>query len=228
MAAGAMGKVTLLLLTYNRLDYAKETLRSALDNIKTTHPLIVHIADDGSPEGYTDELRELAGGYSYIEGVTVTDSERGGYGKNYNLAMQIIHQHSRYCIPLEDDWRLSKPLELDPLLDCLDTSPEIGCIRLGYLSYTQELRGKILDVLGSKYLVFDPTSEEPHIAAGHPRVEAIAWQKEVGPWPVGLLPGLTELAWCAIPAARKRVAWPMDLVHSRGDLFLHIGAERAY
>lgn len=222
-----MDKVTLLLLTYNRLDYAKETLRSALDNMHTSHPLVVHIADDGSPEGYTDELRKLAGGYVHVEGVTVTNAERGGYGHNYNLASKIIHQHSRYCICLEDDWRLVKSLDLDSLLDCLDTSLEIGCIRLGYIGFTQELRGKIIDVLGSKYLVFDPDSPEPHLFAGHPRVEAIAWQKEVGPWPTELAPGATEFAVCHKPAARKRVAWPM-FNDPDNSLFVHIGAERAY
>lgn len=222
-----MGKVTLLLLTYNRLDYAKETLRSVLDNIKTTHPLVVHIADDGSPEGYTDELRELAGGYAHVDGITVTNAERGGYGHNYNLAMQIIHQHSLYCVVAEDDWRLCKPLDLDPLLNCLDVSSEIGCIRLGYIGFTQELRGKIVDILGSKYLVFDPNSFEPHVFAGHPRVEAVVWQKEVGEWPTGLAPGTTEFAVCHKLAARKRVAWPM-FNDPDNSIFQHIGAERSY
>lgn len=222
-----MEPVTVCLLTYNRLDYAIETLRSTLDNLQTAHPLHVHIASDGDTQEYIDELRHLAGGYAHVKGVGYSSSMRRGYGANYNLAMQLVHSFSRYVVCLEDDWRLQRVLELDPILACLDTSPEIGCIRMGYIGFTQELRGKIVDSVGHKYFVFDPNSPEPHVFAGHPRVEAVAWQKEVGAWPEGLAPGATEFAVCHIPNARKRVAWPLDNLPC-SPWYTHIGARRSY
>lgn len=223
-----VAQVTLCLLTYNRFDYAKTTICSALDNIKTSHPLAVHIADDGSGKEYQEELRKVVGGYDGLTGICITDSQRGGYGKNVNLATQVMHSHSRYIVMIEDDWKLAEKLDLDPLLDTLDTAPTIGCIRMGYIGFTQELRGRLERWYGQTYLVFDPTSPEPHVFAGHPRVEAVAWQREVGLWDEGLLPGLTEFKIAHREAARQRVAWPLDLVRPNGSLWHHIGTERAY
>lgn len=224
-----MDTLTILLLTYGRLAYAEQTLRHTLDKLRTTAPLNVHIASDGDPSEYIDSLRHLAGGYAHVKGVYHTNSEQHGYGANYNLATQLIHNNgTRWVMPIEDDWELTREFDIDPLLRALDTSEDIGCIRLGYMSYTQELRGTIKDVNGHKYLVFDPTSPEPHLLAGHPRIESVAWEREVGPWPIGLKPGATEFAVCHIPAARQRVAWPCDFVHPRGDLYAHFGTLRSY
>lgn len=224
-----MDKLAVVLLTYGRLAYAERTLRTTLDHLYTNHPLIVHIASDGDDTEYLNKLRHIAGGYKEVEGVVVTNSERGGYGKNVNLAMQVYHQHARYALMLEDDWELTRDLHIDPLLEVLDTAPSIGCVRLGYAGFTQTLRCTIERWVGQHFLVFDPRSEEPHVFAGHPRVEAIAWEREVGEWPVGLQPGMTEFVVATkLEGARRRIAWPIDLVPLSGGLFAHIGTIRSY
>lgn len=222
-------KLAVVLLTYGRYEYAARTLRSTLDRLYTKFPICVHIASDGDDEEYVGKLRKIAGGYKEVEGVVVTNSERGGYGRNVNLAMQVYHQHARWALMLEDDWELTRDLHIDGLLEVLDTAPTIGCVRLGYAGFTQPLRGTIERWLGQHFLVFDPASEEPHVFAGHPRVEAVAWQKEVGTWPEGLPPGMTEFYVATkLENARKRVAWPLDLVRMSGDLYAHIGTTRSY
>lgn len=224
-----MDKLAVVLLTYNRLEYAKRTLRSALDHLHTSHPIVVHLASDGDDDNYIDELRRIAGGYVEVEGVCVTNSEREGYGANVNLAMQVYHQHSRWALVLEDDWELTRDLHIDPLLSVLDNAPSIGCIRLGYCGFTQDLYSKIEIWNGQYFLVFDKDSPEPHVFAGHPRVVAVAWEKEVGPWPVGLQPGMTEFVVSTkYENARKRVAWPIEIVPLAGGLFGHIGTVRSY
>lgn len=224
-----MDKLAVVLLTYGRLEYAEKTLIRTLDRLYTDKPIIVHIASDGDSEEYINKLRHIAGGYKEVEGVVATNSQRGGYGKNYNLATQVYHQHARWALMLEDDWELTKNLYIDPLLEVLDTAPTIGCIRLGYAGFTQPLRGTIERWVGQHFLVFDPKSEEPHVFAGHPRVESVAWQREVGGWPEGLQPGMTEFVVATkIEAARRRVAWPIDLVSLGGDLYHHFGSERSY
>lgn len=224
------GDLTILLLTYGRLDYAKKTLKHTLDNLHTTVPVNVHIASDGDSINYIDELRHFAGGYANVNAVFHTNSQRGGYGKNYNLATQMIHNNgTRWVLVIEDDWELTRVFNIDPLLYVLDECKEIGCIRLGYMSYTQELKGTILDHQNRKYLVFDPDSDEPHVFAGHPRIESVAWQREVGQWPEGLMPGATEFYVATeLKASRHRVEWPLDIVRPCGDLFAHFGTLRAY
>jgi hypothetical protein len=231
-------RLTVCLLTYNRMDYAKATIDGLFKHLVVPDDWSVyfHIADDGSPdETYIDELK------AYIlaqyrrstvinqKGIMTgqSNSERGGYGKNFNLAMQSFHDVSDYVMPIEDDWVLQKDLDVAHLCKLFDDVPEVGCIRLGYLSYTQPLYGTVIASNSLKYLLLDEESPEPHLFAGHPRIETVEWEKLVGPWPENLQPGDTEF-YVATKLARKGIAWPMDLTRTGGDLFVHIGSERSY
>lgn len=244
-----MANVCVCLLTYNRLEYAKRTLRSTMKHLKGKN-LVLHIADDGSPAGYADELNlivdedlntNISGGKIVYHHVTRSNSEHKGYGANYNLALQTIHQdgYADYVLFLEDDWILSRDLDLDNLVAIMDNNPGIGCIRMGYLGFTDTLLGKVSkyrtaddpDGWGHIWLDLLPSSAEKHVFAGHPRLERRSWTKALGVWPEGLLPGETELAVCGHAASRYGVVWPLDLtgpVPTNDSLFVHIGADRSY
>ena len=219
-------KLAIVLLTYERFEYAERTLIEAMNNIRFTGEIGVHIADDGSGGDHIERLARCAADHRHLRGpVSSSDSMRGGYGKSYNLATQQVHEWADYVLPLEDDWVLERPLNLDPLCSALDTE-EVGCIRLGYIGFTQELRGRLANIAGEQYLIFDPDSEERHVFAGHPRLETVKWQRALGPWPEGLNPGETEFTVAGWPAAREGVAWPISLTGSHGP-FGHIGAIQA-
>lgn len=225
-------RLTILLLTYApdvshpRSEYARMTLRSALDGICYDGDVWVHIADDGSDPEHVERLQELAGGYAHVRGVGTSNAQRSGYGASYNLATQQVHLANGLVLPLEDDWVLSGMLDLNRYARALLLPIKtIGCIRLGYLGYTQRLRGSFVSVEGEHYVLLDPDSEERHVAAGHPRLETVEWERAVGPWPEGLDPGTTEFEWCGYPEARKGVAWPV--VTPPGGWFHHIGTVQA-
>lgn len=218
--------IAVVLLTYGRLDYAKRTLSSAMEGLSSSQGLVWHIASDGDSLRYINSLASLAAKNHDVV-VTVSNSERGGYGKNYNLAMQTAHQLADYVIPLEDDWELLRPLDLDPLIADIATLG-LGCVRLGYLGFTQEVRGSLAAGQSGTWLKLDENSPEPHVFAGHPRIETVKWSRRVGPWPEGLLPGETEFTVSKREQARRDVGWPLDVVHPRGDLFAHIGTKRSY
>lgn len=224
-------KVGIMLLTYEdgERDTAQRTLRAALDGIHYSGELSVHIADDGSRAGHVDALREIAGGYDGIGTVGHTDAARRGYGASYNLASQKMHPAVDVVLVLEDDWELTRYLDLDPLVETLwlSRNPEIYTIRLGYLGFTQELRGQAVHTHAGPMIVFDPLSAEPHVSAGHPRLEMVQQQRAIGPWTEGLAPGATEFDWCRRESARIGVAWPLDYgpaSQRRDSLFVHIGA----
>lgn len=222
-----MTRLGIVLLTYNRLSYARLTLRSTLAYLEWEGELQVHIASDGDGKDYIEELHDLAVPWPQVKQITVTNSERGGYGKNYNLAMQAVHPACEYSLLLEDDWQLLHTLDATALVkDMQDLS--IGCARLGYIGFTQELRATFAAVNGHYWLRFDPASAEPHVFAGHPRIEARDWSRVLGPWPEGLEPGATEFAVAQRPESRKGVGWPLSVVHPRGDLYAHIGTVRSY
>lgn len=221
-----MNHIVIMLLTYGRLEYAKRTLRSTLCGIDTNQQLSVHIASDGDDDEYMSELMMIANEFDVVS-ITTTNAQRAGYGASYNLATQVVHQYASHVVPLEDDWELTRDLDLDLFVGALDELGA-GCMRLGYLGYTQALRGEFASALGRHWLRLDPESPEPHVFAGHPRIETVSWERDVGPWPEAMLPGATEFAVAHIPASRHGVIWPIQEVRPYGDMFVHIGAERAW
>lgn len=220
--------VAVVLLTYNRLEYAKRTLRALARNLESfEHIFRFHIASDGDSSTYIEELRGVLEAEGHIDSITVSNSDHGGYGRNYNLAMQTVHDVATWIMPIEDDWELLRAFNPDSIIRDMEDL-DIGCARLGYMGYTQELRCSLAYGTCGHWLRFDPASAEPHVFAGHPRIESRMWSRMVGPWTEGLLPGETEFEVSHRKPARTGVAWPVDRVKLCGDLFAHIGTVRSY
>lgn len=215
--------LAIVLTTYNRLEYAQATLRSTLDNLVTREPIWLHIADDGSPFGYVDELLALARGYR-LAGVSTSNSQRKGYGANYNAAYRNITQlvDVSHVLILEDDWRLERALDMDRFCRAFG-DPRIDVIRLGYIGYTDRLTCDWVWIEPDHYLLFDPNCPEPHVFAGHPRIERFEHYSRVGEWPEGVEAGMTEFSVAHYPPAREGIAWPVSLVHPDGNMYVHIG-----
>ena len=221
----------MVLLTYapsdqpRRGEAAANTLVAALDHIRYSGPLNVHIADDGSPEPHRAMLRAIAGGYDGVGTVGVTNTERSGYGANYNRATQSVHLANEIILPLEDDWRLTRDLDLDPLVATLRAeTPSIRCIRFGYVGFTQPLLGEFVHTAAGPMVILDPASPEPHVFAGHARIETREFERAVGPWPEGIAAGPTEFEVAHRDEARRGIAWPLDYgpASQRSDaLFVH-------
>lgn len=229
---GSYPTLFFVLLTYAtdefRREYAHRTLRAFLDRVIYSGQVSVHIADDGSPAGHVEELATIAGGYPNVHGVSMTNAERGGYGKSYNLAVRAIRSGPCHLfLPCEDDWEMSRAFNFNPLVEALMAGEGIDCIRLGYLGWTQELRGRLAYVAGQHFLVFDPECPERHVFAGHPRIVHVRYEDAVGPWREDLAAGATEFELAGRPQSRRGVAWPLDagLVAGQqaGSLFPHIG-----
>lgn len=217
--------IVLLLLTYNRMHEARLTLESAAENLKAGEEIWLHIADDGSPPEYREELTDL-GRSLYGDSVSITNSERAGYGGNYNTATQVIHHMTDLVLPLEDDWQLQRELDLSSIARVLRDG-HFNCVRLGYIGYTGELRAALRWFENLHWLEFDSTSPEKHVFTGGPRLETVAFERTVGPWPEHMEQGQTELEVCGREEARQGIAWPIDLIPARGDAFVHIGAYKA-
>lgn len=234
-----MPRVTVLLLTYEdgARGTAERTLRAVQQGIAYEGSLHLHIADDGSQDGHVARLREIAGATTVWETIGATNAARGGYGRSYNLATQAIHSvdHAGIVMPLEDDWELLRPLDITPLVLTLTRDygrggadqSEIDCIRLGYLGFTQPLHGNVVHTADGPMLLIDSDSPEPHVFAGHPRLETVAFERRVGPWPEGLAAGATEFDVAHRAAARRGIAWPLNrgsASQGGGAIFAHIGA----
>ncbi len=214
--------IGIMLLTYDRIDYAKETIKGVMEHASYSGEIVWHIADDGSPDGYREALLEML-----PEGTSVTNAEGSGYGGSFNLASQVLHSKAGIILPLEDDWQLLRPFSFDSFVEVLQGENEITCIRMGYIGYTQPLEGTFTYLGDQHYLLLDPKSKEPHVWAGHPRLETVLRQREVGEWPDHVDAGTTEFRVASRSVSRKGVAWPIDTIKPRGDLFAHIGSIQA-
>lgn len=227
--------VVVMLLTYSpaiehpRARYAYRTLTRALTHLKTKEELRFHLADDGSVPEHLDGLVDLVRTAGYP--VSTTNAQRGGYGKSYNLATQYCHSLGEYFLPLEDDWELTRDLDLDNLIKAVaeshGTPQQFDCIRMGYLGWTNDLKGRLISSAGQHFLMFNPDSDETHVWAGHPRLETLEFQRLLGPWPEGIDPGSTEFTVANRRNSRYGVVWPLDLVKPWGDLWSHIGTVKA-
>lgn len=217
--------LTIMFLTANRMQYAKPSLESTLQNLKHNGQLSVHIADDGSPDGYVDELVSIA--RQHVDLVTTSNSMRRGYGANYNLATQTIHQleGAKYVLPLEDDWKLGREFDTAPIIQALDLGL-FGCVRLGYIGITKPLYAEFMVSHGYHWLRLCSDSLDHHVFSGHPRIETVEWEKEQGLWPEGMNPGATEFDISY--RIREGIGWPIELVKPSGDLFWHIGTIPSY
>lgn len=240
-------RLAVVLLTAHRLEYALRTAESVARNLRHDGSVHWHIADDGDDDEYIRELAYVIREY-HPRGLTVTNAEGRGYGASYNLASQVVHPLADYVMPLEDDWELRRELDTAPIIKMLSLGGHQSrdewqwavpapadftarSVRLGYLGFQWPLRMDLFKTDEHLWAALDPASPEQHIQAGHPRIETVAYQRDVGPWPEGLSPGMTELGWCQTPAARAGVVWPLTIVSLTGsisgDLFAHIGAVKA-
>lgn len=207
-----------------RKEYAKRTLRG-LRSLRCSEDLWLHVADDGSEQGFRDEMMELARD-QFGEHTSVSNSEGRGYGASYNLATQLVHSVADLVLPLEDDWEVVREFDLSPVANVLRAGI-FSCVRMAYIGYTDDLLAKFVYYENMQWLALDPNSPEKHVFAGGPRLEMREFERKLGPWPEGLSAGHTELEVCSRVEAREGIAWPIELIRLRGDLFVHIGSKQA-
>lgn len=225
--------IAVTLLTCNRpaerANYAFATLEALDKHLIPGEDVWLHIADDGSSQTYRDTLFAMAyrlGRSKWADRVSISNSEGRGYGASFNASTQVTHLQADLVLPLEDDWVLQRPLDLRPIADVVRAGV-FGCVRMGYIGYTQDLRGKFVSHGGLQWLLLDPDSPEPHVWAGHPRLEHVSWQRRIGSWLEGVDPGTTEFEVAKRVESREPVAWPIDIILPSGGVFAHIGTEQS-
>lgn len=212
--------ITIVLQTWERTDNALATIAAARRNLHYGGELRWYVADDGSRPAHYQAVLEAVGGDLWGH-----HSVRRGYGGNCNAAWLAIDPHSALTFWLEDDWELRQPLDLYPYACLLMESAEIGMVRLGNLNL--DIRARTWAHNGLVYWKLD---REPHIEGtpvftGHPSLRHRRYRDAYGPYPEGLLPGDTELAYAwqfrvGSPDA-PGIVWPAD--YPPQGYFGHIG-----
>jgi len=112
-------KIDLILVTYNRLEFTKLTLKFLFS--RTTTPYRLIIVDNGSTDGTVEYLQQLQA----VRDVDIIFLKRN-YGLEHARAMALVHVQSRYhvyfdndlvCPLSEPDWLARQIVLMDKHLD---------------------------------------------------------------------------------------------------------------
>jgi len=214
--------IVIVLLTYQRTDYALRTIAAAA-HLNYAGPLCWYVADDGSDAAHVAAVQETL--REHGASVVGMHCARRGYGGNANAAWAACDAITPLTFWLEDDWALRAPLDLTPYARVLLARSEIGMVRLGVLNL--DVRGRTWGHDGRVYWLLDrePHHEGTPVFTGHPSLRHVRYRHAHGWYPEQLSPGETELHY----AYRFRVSshdtpgivWPADLPAT--GVFGHIG-----
>lgn len=215
-----MKPLAIVLLTYQRTEYALRTMRAAKANLRTARNVWWYVADDGSDDRhYRAVMKEL-------EGCNVIGSHnfRRGYGGNANMAIAAVDStDAEVTLWLEDDWELTQPLELDPYINALERSSDFAMIRLGYLNL--HMRGFTIGLEDRLYWALEhiPAIDGSPVFTGHPSLRHKRYVQKYGYYPEGFSPGQTELEYAFHYRSINGpyIAWPCDMPPY--GYFAHIG-----
>ncbi len=213
--------ITIILLTYERTEYALRTVKSVLSNIR--YPNINwFIADDGSCSDHVNQVVESLSGHNIIG----TWSQRDSYGRSANEGIAAARAQGQLAFFLEDDWELTQELDLWPYAATLMEDESVGMIRMGYLN--EGVQGKTFGHRGQLYWKLDDSS--PYIFAGHPSLRHLRFHDHAGDYTEKLQPGETELAMAwkykASSDPKPSIVWPC--MFGQNGLFAHIGSVQSY
>ncbi len=116
---------SIVILSYNRLDYLRNTLFSYCQTVKAgCHELIAvdNGSDDGSREFLEDALQR-----GWISKALLLDTNLG-ISAGYNRGFALAHPGSRFLVSLDSDIKLLTPGWLERAIEFLDGQPGVGFV----------------------------------------------------------------------------------------------------
>ncbi len=176
--------VAVLVITYNRVEILKGTLRHLFEHLQYPD-LRWFVADDGSDDGTQAMLRDE------FPQVHLVQSQRVGLGANANAGLAAAFQETPYLLQLQDDLWLLKPLDLRWHVERLMQNEADAYIRLWGVAghrYIAELDGA--------YWRLRWDCPDLYVASDRPHLKHHRFHEAFGWYPEGLKTAETEEAWC--------------------------------
>ena len=222
-------KVGIILITYERTDYAVETVGSVCANLRYDGEFGWYIADDGSRSEHVAAIQTAirTGGHELWDMHQLRTPQEKGYGASANKAWKTLAEDHDAPITLwlEDDWRLNRPLDITPYVKALHQSHvDVGMIRLGHMPQALDLTTLGYD--GRMYGNVKKTQQYAY--SGNPHLKHVSYMASYGLMPTNENPGNTEIHYDHIfrTTSGVQIWWPFAI----GDkpYFDHIGEVQSY
>lgn len=132
-------KVYIVMTTYDRGDgvrtkVATESAESIAKNLSYPN-LHWIISDDGTTQhaAHVGSIKDGILRHTPDVPIDVVNVERRGVGASKNTSLRKVFEETPIVLLTEDDWVLTKPLELLPYVQLLLDHATVGMVRLGYL-----------------------------------------------------------------------------------------------
>lgn len=218
--------ITVVLLTYERTEVAVRTINAATKHLQYPD-WNWFVADDGSSEEHVDAIMEaLENSKRPVIGIS---HDRVSYGTGANRGVHAAFSYGNLVLMLEDDWELTRDLDLWKYAALLMERSDIGMVRMGYLN--AGITGTAVGHQGNLYWALDDHESRTHSCfafAGHPALMHKRFFDSRGYYPEKWQPGETELhmAWQVSERLEPRIVWPTEL-GSNGP-WGHIGQIQSY
>jgi len=212
--------VVVLLITYERTDVARATIRGIKERIK--YPALSwHIADDGSGSHHIPALiSEIGPDYE----ITVSNTGGHSVGRSMNLGIEECLKRADIWLHWEDDWYPNMDIDLIPCVNLLRNHENIGMIRLGRLEnglYGEVCKG------GDRFWWRLDKGRHEWCWTGHASMRHRRFHDAYGQYEEGLPPGKTEMAFLHNFNTKygPDIVWPAWLPY---DICDHIGDGYSY
>ena len=127
-------KANLVSVTFNRLEFTKQTLPNIRETASDTIPYYLTVVDNGSTDGTVEYLKELFD--NHIIDNLILLKENIGVAKGSNLGWRLFDEVPVYA-KIDNDVLFSRKNWLDDILHILENAPEIGA--LGYNCETKNI-----------------------------------------------------------------------------------------
>lgn len=200
--------VTILICTYNRLTEIERTIAALRENLSYSGELRWMIADDSSPGNYRQALT-TSKILKPLSPRVISTLHNSGWGANVNNG--LAQTETEFVFFVEDDYELTRPLDLDVGVSLLVTQPHIGMLRYratagehmvfqqmesdvsAYLPGYQDAQG-----LPGKlcYFLLDSGSPSLYIYSHGAHLKRRSFHEFYGRYPEGLRLGATEETFC--------------------------------
>jgi hypothetical protein len=220
--------LNIIITTYSgvnreRLGVAYQTIQGLRDFLVYSGPIRWILADDGSVDGFINNLLLLLEGRE----VQVTQAGRGGIGRSKNLALWQAFEHSDLVLLTEDDWKLIQPLNIDQYISVLTNEPSVGIIRLGYQA--TDVKAEYVGYPGNICYWKLAQGSGVYVYSGQVSLRHRRFYDKVGWHKEGVAPGAEELEMCIRYNGTEGapcILWPGDISsHFQSGPFKNIGLD---
>lgn len=161
-------KVSIILLTYNQLEYTKECFKSIID--KTAYPNYeIIIVDNKSDDNTPNYLKQISSKYEYVK--IILNSENYGFAKGNNIGIKACD--GEYIILLNNDTVVTRGW-LSGLTKHFERNEKLGILGpvTNSISNESKINVSYADISDMEHFAYEYTTE--HMGETYDRIDVLA------------------------------------------------------